>query len=123
MIRSSVHNGIHRVEILGLREAREFEIIISTIILNHTPWRTIYEYNHYLAEGITNVLQGGGNGTNSITYRIRRINGAEVSREVLSRDVYVPMNRIVEVGAARVHTPPAYYPPDEGYNEDAGGYY
>ena len=98
IIRSTAANGINTIEIHGMREEVEYEIEITTTILNQIPWRTIYDTNNSLAPGTQRVMQSGGNGANSVTYRIRRLHGVETSRELLSRDRYDPMNRIVEVG-------------------------
>ena len=98
ILRSFASNGVNRAEIHGMREEVEHEIEITSTILNQISWRTIYTTNNHLAPGTQRTMQGGGMGANSVTYRIRRLYGVEVSRELLSRDQYDPMNRIVEVG-------------------------
>ena len=101
IIKSSAYNGINTVQIFGRREEVEYDIEISTVVLNHIPWRVITEVNNSLAEGIERVIQNGANGFSSVTYRIFRQGGYEVSREVLSRDIYDPMHRIIERGPIR----------------------
>jgi len=98
LIRTSLRNGINRVEIFGIREEIEKEVEVVTMVLNYIPFTTIYETNSGLASGEERVLQGGATGVNSITYRVLRFNGVEISREVLSRDSYRPMTRIVQRG-------------------------
>lgn len=41
------------------------------------------------------------NGCKSITYKILKLNGKEVSRTVLSSDTYDPMNKIIKVGPSK----------------------
>ena len=119
MIRTTAINGENVIEILGIRQDVEYEIEIVTTILNYIPWRTIFETNNALAPGTERVLQQGGNGVNNVTYRIFRLDGVEVSREELSRDVYSPMNRIVERGpvvqAVEANAYNTYYAGAYGY--------
>jgi hypothetical protein len=52
------------------------------------------------------------NGCTSITYRVIKLNGAEISREVLSRDTYNPMNKIIQRGpTAQEQTQPVIEEP------------
>ena len=46
------------------------------------------------------VEQNGMNGCRSITYKILRLNGQQVSSTVLSTDTYDPMNKIIRRGVA-----------------------
>ena len=79
----------------------EYDVEISTKILSNTPYSVIYEDDNTLAEGKEKVTQGGMNGCKSITYKILRLNGVEVSREVLSSDTYSPMNKIISRGPTK----------------------
>lgn len=97
-IKASVQNGIAKVDIYGIKEEKEYDVEISTTILNYITYRTIYEDNSNLDAGVEKVTQGGMNGCKSITYKILRLNGSEISRSVLSTDTYDAMNKYVTRG-------------------------
>lgn len=98
MIKTSIGNGIAKIDIYGIREEVEYQVEISTQILSYNTYKVIYEEDSSLAAGTEKVTQNGMNGCKSITYKVLKLNGNEVSRTVLSSDSYDPMNKIVKVG-------------------------
>lgn len=98
MIKTSIGNGIAKIDIYGIREEVEYQVEISTQILSYNTYRVIYEEDSTLPAGTERVTQNGMNGCKSITYKVLKLNGNEVSRTVLSSDSYDPMNKIVKVG-------------------------
>ncbi len=98
MIKTSIGNGVAKIDIYGIKEDVEYDVDIVTTVLSYTPFNVIYENDSSLAEGQQKVTQSGMNGCKSITYKILRLNGTEVSRSVLSSDTYDPMNKIISVG-------------------------
>lgn len=98
MIKTSIGNGIAKIDIYGIREEVEYQVEISTQILSYNTYKVIYEEDSSLAAGTERVTQNGMNGCKSITYKVLKLNGNEVSRTVLSSDSYDPMNKIVKVG-------------------------
>lgn len=109
-IKASAQNGIAQISIYGIREETEYEVEISTTILNYIPFKVIYEDDASLAEGTEKVTQYGSNGCKSITYKILKLNGKEVSRSVLSTDTYDPMNKYITRGTKK--TTPVVAPPE-----------
>ena len=97
-IESYIQNGIATVNIYGIKEENEYEVEISTTILNYIPYNVIYEDDATLESGKEEVTQGGQNGCKSITYKILKQNGKEVSRSVLSTDTYSAMNKYITRG-------------------------
>ena len=112
LIKMSVQNGIAKADIYGVKEEVEYEIEIDTTILSYIPYSVIYKDDASLAPGEEKVTQGGMNGCKSITYKIKKLNGVEVSREVLSSDTYSPMNKIISRGPT-VEVPPVQEKPAE----------
>ena len=96
---------------------RSYEIDISTTILNYIPYSVVYENDANLPEGTEKVTQYGSQGCKSITYKIFKLNGAEVSRVVLSTDTYDAMNKYISRGTKKI-TPTVTEPviPDEPVN-------
>ena len=110
LIKMSVQNGIAKADVYGFKEDVEYEIAIDTTILNYIPYSTVYKDDPSLAAGVEKVKQSGMNGCKSITYKIKKLNGIEVSKEVLSSDTYKPMNKIISRGPA-VEVPPVQETP------------
>lgn len=98
MIKTSIGSGVAKIYIYGIKEDVEYDVDIVTNILSYTPFKVIYENDSSLSEGKQKVTQSGMNGCKSITYKVLKLNGTEVSRTVLSSDTYDPMNKIISVG-------------------------
>ncbi len=98
MIKTSIGNGVAKIDIYGIKEEVEYDVDIVTTVLSYTPFKVIYETDSSLKEGQQKVTQSGMNGCKSITYKVLNLNGAEVSRTVLSSDTYDPMNKIIKTG-------------------------
>lgn len=98
---ASAKNGILKIDILGVKEEVEYEVVIESEITQVIPYTTKTIENSSLAAGTQNVLVKGVNGYKSITYKILKLNGAEVSKTVISEDTYKPMTREVEVGTKK----------------------
>lgn len=101
MIKTSIGGGVAKISIFGVKEEKEYDVEISTKILSYIPYNVVYEDDNTLAAGKEKVVQGGMNGCKSITYKIVRLNGKEVSRSVLSSDTYDPMNKIIKRGKVK----------------------
>ena len=99
---ASAKNGVVSVSIKGLEEEIEYEVELTSSVLSTTPNKTVYENNSSLEEGKEKVIQKGYNGKKSIAYKILKINGNTISKTVISKDTYKPMNRIVEIGTKKV---------------------
>lgn len=100
-IESYMQNGIVTVNMYGIKEENEYEVEISTTILSYIPYEVIYENDSSLASGKEIVTQGGQKGCKSITYKILKQNGKEISRSVLSTDTYSAMNKYITRGTKK----------------------
>lgn len=106
-IQSSVGNGYVRMKLFGIKEDNEYEVSFSTSILSTIYPKTTYEDTRSLNEGQTKVKSYGQNGCTSVTYKILKKNGKEVSRVKLSNDTYSAKKKIVLRGTKKVETPNA----------------
>lgn len=104
MIKTTIGSGVAKIDIYGIREEVEYDVDIVTNVLSYTPFKVVYEEDSSLGEGKQRVTQNGMNGCKSITYKVLKLNGTEVSREVLSSDTYDPMNKIIRVGTKKKTT-------------------
>lgn len=101
MIKTSIGSGVAQISIYGVKEEVEYEVEISSKILSYIPYKVVYETDNSLASGKEKVAQNGMNGCKSITYKILKLNGAQVSSTVLSTDTYDPMNKIIKRGPSK----------------------
>ena len=99
---ASAKNGVVSITIKGIKEEKEYEVVLTSTVLSTTPNQTVYENNSSLAEGTEKVIQKGYTGKKSIAYKILKYNGKTISKTVLSKDTYKPMNKIVERGTKKV---------------------
>lgn len=104
-IEAYAKNGVIHVTIKGIKEEKEYEVVLSSEVLSTTPAAVTYQKNSNLAEGKEKVIQKGHSGQKSIAYKTIKYNGKTISKTVLSKDTYQPMNKIVEVGTKKVTVP------------------
>lgn len=104
---ANAKNGVVSVSITGIKEEKEYEIELTSTVISITPCSTVYENNSSLAEGKQKVIQKGHSGLKSIAYKIVKYNGKTISKTVLSKDTYKPMDRIVQVGTKKSATQPS----------------
>lgn len=98
---ASAKNGVVSISIMGIKEEKEYEVVLTSSVLSTTQNQTVYEKNSNLAEGQEKVIQKGYIGRTSIAYKILKYNGKTISKTVLSKDTYKPMNKIVQIGTKK----------------------
>ena len=86
------------ISIYGIKEDVEYEVVIEDKITEVIPYNTKYIKTNKLEKGLENEIQKGVNGYKSEAYRILRLNGKVISKTLLSKDSYNPLERIVEQG-------------------------
>ncbi len=91
-------NGICQIAIYGIKEETEYEVEIEDEITDIIPYTTKYIKTKELTKGEENEIQKGVNGYKSEAYKILKLNGKVVSKTLLSKDSYNPLQRIVEIG-------------------------
>ena len=97
-IEATVKNGIAEFKIHGIQEEKEYEIKILPVTTQSIPYTTSYVQDATLLPGQQVVVQAGQPGYKVTTYIEKRLNGAVVSKEILSNDTYSPMKSIIRVG-------------------------
>ena len=94
-IKATCSNGIVTISIHGIKEDNEYAVSFSTEILSTIPYTVKYINDSSLAKGTEKVKQVGANGMITETYIIKTLNGTVVSKELLSKDTYSAMQRII----------------------------
>ena len=92
---SKVENGIVTCKILGLKEDTEYSVDIETETLSTTEPDTQYEQDSNLEVGKETVKQQGANGAVVNVYKITKLDGKIISKELLSQDTYKALNKII----------------------------
>ena len=99
---ASSKNGVATVSVYGIKEDVEYTFDFKTNPIGTIPFTTQYIEDPTLPEGTEEVEQNGVNGLKTETYIIKKLNGKIVSTELLSRDTYSAMTRIVRKGTKKV---------------------
>ena len=98
---ASAKSGVATVSIYGIKEAdREYTYSFSTKTISTIPYTTKYVEDSSLAPGKEVVKQKGANGLVTQTYMTKMLNGKVVSTELLSKDTYSAMQRIIRRGTS-----------------------
>lgn len=86
------------ISIYGLKQDDDYDIEILSYKTGTISYKTTYTTDKSLGSGKTKVIQAGSNGATSVTYKIYKKNGQEVSRELVSKDTYSAHNQVVARG-------------------------
>ena len=86
------------IQVYGLKEETEYDVEILSYRTGTIAYKTTYTTDDSLETGKTKVIQSGSNGATSVTYRILKLNGKEVSRTLISKDTYQPHNQVIARG-------------------------
>ena len=97
-ISASAKNGVLKIEMYGIKEETEYEVVIESKVTKSIPYTIKYVENSNLAKGKEIVQSKGTNGAKSIAYKVLKLNGVVVSRTELSQDTYNPMQRVIQRG-------------------------
>ena len=103
---ASANGGVCKVSIYGIKEEKEYEVIIQSKITSYINPTTIYKENPTLEEGKEIVEQTAITGCRSEGYKILKLNGKIVSQTLLSKDTYKSRNKIVRRGTKKTTTTP-----------------
>lgn len=91
-------NGICQVFIYGMEEDIEYEVEIQDKVTEVIPYTTQTIKTNELAKGETEIVQKGVDGYKSEAYRILKLNGKVISKTLLSKDSYNPLQEVIKEG-------------------------
>lgn len=91
-------NGVTKISIKGIKEEKEYEVVIQSEITSIIQKTIKYEEDSSLDSSIEQVEQEGHNGCTSKTYKTLKLNGATVTTEEISTDYYHPLEKIIKKG-------------------------
>ena len=102
---ATANAGIATVSIYGIKEEEEYTFKFSTKTISTIPYPTQYIDDSSIEQGKEVVQQKGANGLITETYISKYLNGKLISTDLLSRDTYSAMTRIVKRGTKAVSNP------------------
>ena len=82
----------------GIKEKDEYEVELKSEVIEEIPYKINYIEDNTLEKGIENIKQQGAKGAKSVTYKILKKDGIEISREEISKDTYSALDRIIIKG-------------------------
>lgn len=101
-IEASANSGVNKITIKGIKEEKEYEVVIQSKVTSVIQTPIQYQENSDMDEGEEKIIQYGHNGCTSVTYKILKLNGATISTELMSTDYYKPLERIIVKGTRKV---------------------
>lgn len=93
---AKVTGGTIRVDIYGCKEEVEYDVQIISETLQTIPTKVVYRTNSSLPTGTKKTVQKGHAGYKSRAYRVLKLNGNVVSKQLLSTDTYAQLETIIE---------------------------
>lgn len=91
-------NGVTKISIKGIKEEKEYEVVIQSKVTSTIQKNVKYEEDASLNSSDEIIVQEGHNGCTSKTYKILKLNGAVISTEEISSDYYHSLDKIVRKG-------------------------
>lgn len=91
-------NGVTKISIKGIKEEKEYEVVIQSKVTSTIQKNIKYEEDASLNSSDEIIVQEGHNGCTSKTYKILKLNGAVISTEEISSDYYHSLDKIVRKG-------------------------
>lgn len=91
----TVDSGVAKVEIYGIKEEKEYDIRIDTETISTIPRKVQYETDKSLEPGCEKIKQFGSDGIVVQAYKVTRYNGSIISRDLLSKDTYNALPKII----------------------------
>ena len=97
-LKAGIQGGVATISVYGMKEDEEYDITLETRTVGTLAFSTKYVEDDSLEEGKEVVKQKGANGIQTETYKVMSQNGKVVSRSLLSKDTYTPMQKIILKG-------------------------
>jgi len=95
-IKTNVVAGVAEIEILGIKEETDVNVVLENKVLEDIKYETKYVTNKNLEAGTTKLVQAGSDGKVVETYKITYKAGVETSKELISLDKYDALEEIIE---------------------------
>ena len=95
-ITATAKSGIARVSIHSIAQETDYIVEIATEIVEILPYETVYLTSHDAKNDKENIIQKGENGQVVETYKILKRGDLLISKTLLNKDTYRPMQETIE---------------------------
>lgn len=103
IVTSYSSSGNLNISLYGIKEKDEYEVELISEYLGTIPYTTKYVYDENMNEGEQVIISKGVNGYTSQCFIKKKLNGVQVSYELLSKDTYNPQQQIIKIGTKKVN--------------------
>lgn len=103
IVTSYSSSGNLNISLYGIKEQEEYEVELISQYLGTIPYTTRYIYDSSMNEGNQVVINRGVNGYTSQCFIQKKLNGVQVSYELLSKDTYNAQQQVIKVGTKKVN--------------------
>ena len=90
-----VSNGIVSCTIYGIKEEVEYNVDFDIETVSETPSPVKYEQDKSLAKDAEIVKQTGANGIEVNVYKVEKLDGTIISKDLISQDKYNALEKII----------------------------
>lgn len=118
---ASVKNGIVNISTRGIKEEKEYQVIIESKTIDTIEAPVKYQNDSSILEGQEVITQKGFNGCISETYKILKYGDQIISRTLLSKDTYSAMDRIIKKGTGKENVSTISQDKEDFGNDEFGG--
>lgn len=94
-IKASAENGVVTVDIYGIKQEDDKTVIIESKVTSVIERKTEYKQDNKLEKGQEVIERYGEDGSTSETYKTVLQNGIVISKDIISRDTYSPLSKII----------------------------
>ena len=91
----TINTGIIKAEIYGIREDIEYDVSFDTETVSEIRYKEKYQQNYSLPAGEEKIKQAGSFGRIVNVYKVLKKSGIVISKELISKDSYRAMDRII----------------------------
>lgn len=103
IVTSYSSSGNLNISLYGIKEKEEYDVELISQYLGTIPYTTKYIYDSNMNEGDQVVISRGVNGYTSQCFIQKKLNGVQVSYDLLSKDTYNPQQQIIKIGTKKVN--------------------
>ena len=97
-IEMKISNGIVYCSFYGIKENTEYDVSFDTQTVSVTEPEVKYEYDNSLSHAEQKIKQSGAQGMTVNVYKVTKLDGTIISKELISQDIYNSLEKIVVKG-------------------------
>ena len=97
-IEMKISNGIVYCSFYGIKEDTEYDVSFDTQTVSVTEPEVKYEYDNSLSPAEQKIKQSGAQGMTVNVYKVTKLDGTIISKELISQDIYNSLEKIVVKG-------------------------